>query len=50
MPNPAAQTPARFESYQQMMRYYNGIDHHGLKRTMTLIEFEGNEMYFERSG
>ena len=51
MLNPAMQHPGKFKSFRQMMRYYKGVERHGLTRTMTMIEHGvSEEMYFYRDG
>lgn len=51
MPNPAAQTPAKFQSFRQMKRYFDGIEKHGIKG-LTAVISDGNseDMYFYRDG
>ncbi len=52
MPNPAAQTPARWESYEQMTKHREGLRKHGLtgRNRIAVVEIEGGRMYFTRDG
>ncbi|MCX5826916.1 MAG: hypothetical protein NTV58_02805 [Deltaproteobacteria bacterium] len=50
MPNPAQQSPAKFDSYDQMMRYFKGLKKHGLEHEIAVIWIEGTEMFFIRDG
>jgi hypothetical protein len=52
MPNPATQTPARWESYDQMKRHREGLRRHGLtgRNRIAVVEIEGGRMSFHRDG
>ncbi len=46
MPNPAAP----FRDFRQMRMYFEGMKRHGLEKTMTIVEIDGDGLYFERGG
>ena len=52
MPNPAMETPGKWYSFRQMMRYHNGLKKHGLVGHIVPVEFsaDGETMYFYRDG
>jgi len=52
MPNPAMETPGKWDSFRQMMRYYHDLKRHGLAGRISIVEVaaDGETMYFYRDG
>jgi len=52
MQNPAMETPGKWDSFRQMMKYHQGLKKHGLAGRMVPVEFsaDGETMYFYRDG